>query len=151
MERPAESLSSTKIAVLGHLLRWGTSTPGEVAATEQMQPQSLTRVIADLEEDGLITRRRDERDRRQFVLELTEPGVDVLAEDMGARDGWLAAAMAELELSETERQVLYLAGVLMDRISGIGTSSHQERRAVGERGPEGQDTELGEEHDRQAE
>lgn len=149
MERPMDALSPTKIAVLAHLLRWGAATPGEVAATERMQPQSLTRVIADLEEDGLISRERDERDRRQYVLELTGAGRHVLSEDMGARDAWLAAAMAEL--SETEQQVLYLAGVLMDRISSVGTSPHQERRATGERGPEGQDAELGEQHDREAE
>ena len=48
LERPADSIPLTKVAVLGHLRRWGAATPGELAAAERLQPQSLTRVIADL-------------------------------------------------------------------------------------------------------
>ena len=176
-ERPADGLSLTRIAVLAHLYRAGAASPGEIAAAERLQPQSLTRVLADLEADGLISRERDERDRRQSVLELTEAGGRALAHDMGARDRWLAQAMEEL--TETERQVLYLAGVLMDRISGLGRvtrpaaaparsaaadrsgddaaaadrsgarSADQERGAAGERGAEREQAGLGEEHDEQ--
>jgi DNA-binding MarR family transcriptional regulator len=115
-ERPADSLSLTKLSVLAHLHRGDAVTPGEIAAADWLQPQSLTRVLAELEADGLITRSRDAYDRRQFVLGLTADGAAVLAADMGARDRWLAEAMRGL--SETERQVLYLAGKLMDRLSG---------------------------------
>lgn len=125
MERPADALSSTKILVLAHLLRWGATTPGEIAAAERLQPQSLTRVIAELETDQMITKSRDEQDRRQYVLELAPAGAYALADDMDARDQWLAAAMEGL--TETERHVLYLAGVLMDRISGLGRAPARER------------------------
>lgn len=150
LERPADSMSSTKIAVLAHLRRWGPTTPGELAAAERMQPQSLTRIIADLEAAELLTRRRDERDRRQYVLEITEAGRLALARDMEPRDEWLAVAMAE-ELTETERQVLYLAGVLMDRLSGLGWSADQVFRVADERGPEREQLGLGEQQDDQAE
>lgn len=118
MERPSDALSLTKILVLAHLLRWGPTTPGQIATAEQLQPQSLTRVIAELEADQMITKATNERDRRQYVLELTPLGMRALADDMRSRDEWLADAMEDL--SETERHVLYLAGVLMDRISGLG-------------------------------
>jgi DNA-binding MarR family transcriptional regulator len=117
MERPQDALAGTKIAVLAHIWRRGSATVGEIAAAERLQPQSLTRVVAELETDQLIIRSRDERDRRQFVLELTEAGRAALTADMAARDQWLARAMAEL--TETERHVLLLAGRLMDRISGF--------------------------------
>lgn len=117
MERPEDALAGTKIAVLAHIRRRGAATAGEIAAAERLQPQSLTRVVAELEADELITRARDERDRRQFVLELTEAGRAALAADMAARDRWLARAMEEL--TETEQHVLLLAGALMDRISGF--------------------------------
>lgn len=117
MERPVDALSSTKIAVLAHVYRRGAATPGGIAAAEHLQPQSLTRVIAELEADELITRSRDENDRRQYVLELTEAGRLALAQDMESRDRWLARAMEGL--TETEQHVLFLAGVLMDRISGF--------------------------------
>lgn len=150
-ERPADSLSLTKIAVLAHLYRAGVATPGAIAAAERLQPQSLTRVLAELEAEGLITRERDEGDRRQYVLELTEEGGEALAADMGARDRWLAEALEEL--SETERQVLYLAGKLMDRISGLGRerSADQVRGAAHERRPEREHAGLGEQHDDQPE
>jgi DNA-binding MarR family transcriptional regulator len=149
LERPADSMSLTKVAVLGHLRRWGAATPGELAAAEHLQPQSLTRAIADLEAEGMLTRQRDERDRRQYVLEITPIGTLALVEEMDARDRWLAEAMRGL--TETEQQVLYLAGALMDRLSGRGLSAHQVRRVADQRGAEGEGPGLGEEHDEQAE
>ncbi|HTJ68637.1 MAG TPA: MarR family transcriptional regulator [Actinospica sp.] len=148
MERPADSMSPTRIAVLAHLRRWGPATPGELASAERMQPQSLTRVIADLQEDGLLTRRRDEADRRQYVLEITEAGTFELARDMETRDAWLAEAMDGL--TETERGLLYLAGKLMDRLSGLGMSPHQVLRVADEGGAEREEVGLGEQHDDQA-
>ena len=97
----------------------------------------------------MLTRSRDERDRRQFVLEITEAGRHALAADMRSRDAWLAEAM--LELTETERQLLYLAGVLMDRLSGLGRSAHQVLGAGDERGPEGEQSGLGEQQHEDAE
>jgi DNA-binding MarR family transcriptional regulator len=160
-ERPADGLALTKLAVLAHLYREGPATPGAIAAAERLQPQSLTRVLADLVDQGLITREQDESDRRQSVLALTPQGGRALAADMGARDDWLAQAMEEL--SETEREVLYLAGKLMVRLSGLGgrrapgdsadreRSADQERVAAAERGPEREQAGLGEEEDQQSE
>jgi DNA-binding MarR family transcriptional regulator len=144
-ERPADAPSLGKIAVLAHLHRAGSTTPGEIAAAERLQPQSLTRVLADLEAEGMITRRRDERDRRQSVLELTPAGADALRADMDARDRWLAQAMAPL--TETERHVLYLAGKLMDRLSGLGCLADEKTAVARERGPEREHAGLGEQHD----
>lgn len=130
LERPADSIPLAKVAVLGHLRRWGAATPGELAAAEHLQPQSLTRVIADLEAEGMLTRRRDERDGRQRVLEITELGTLALAQDMDARDAWLERAIEQEGLTETEQQVLYLAGALMDRLSGLGRSRHGDGEAA---------------------
>ena len=147
LERPADAISLTKLAVLAHLRRWGAATPGELAAAERLQPQSLTRVIADLAAEGMLTRHRNERDGRQHVLEITAAGRLALAEDMDARDAWLARAIEQEGLTETEIQVLYLAGALMDRLSGLGRSAHQVRRVADEGGPEGEKAGLGEQHD----
>ena len=152
LERPTDGqLSLGKLAVLGHLRRWGAATPGELASAERLQPQSLTRVIAELAAQDLITRHRDERDRRQYVLEITPAGRLALVEDMDGRDAWLAQAMEGGGLTETERQVLYLAGALMDRLSGLGRSPHQVRGATDERGAEGEHPGLGEQQDQQPE
>jgi DNA-binding MarR family transcriptional regulator len=115
VERPADALSSNKLVVLAHLHRNGPTTPGRLATAEHQQPQSLTRVFAELQEDGLISRVRDERDRRQWLIEITPAGRTALAEDMAVRDAWLAAAMDRL--TETERGLLKLAASLLERLA----------------------------------
>ncbi len=114
-ERPADALSVNKLSVLSHLYRNGPTTAGRLAAAEHQRPQSLTRVFAELEQEGLIFRSESAEDRRQCVLDLTAAGLRALGQDMAHRDAWLAAALAEL--SETEREVLRIAGNLMDRLA----------------------------------
>ncbi|QUQ66913.1 MarR family winged helix-turn-helix transcriptional regulator [Kutzneria sp. CA-103260] len=115
-ERPADALAATKIAVLAELWRNGRMCAGDLASLLRVQPQSLTRTLAALEEDGLILRRPDELDRRQAVIGITEAGVTALSEDMQARELWLAKAM-DIQLSPAERQLLADAAELMDRLA----------------------------------
>lgn len=116
-ERGDGSLSANQLWVLGHLHRVGPSTPGEIAVAERQRPQSLTRVFAQLEADGLIVRGPGSEDRRQSVLTLTADGRAALQRDMAKRDAWLATALGTL--NETEREVLRLAGALMERIADV--------------------------------
>ncbi|WP_433473376.1 MarR family winged helix-turn-helix transcriptional regulator [Spirillospora sp. CA-142024] len=113
--RSPEALSGNKLVVLGHLYRNGPASAGELAEAEGQRPQSLTRVFAELEADGLISRARAEQDRRQVVLTITEQGTDALRRDVGERDAWLAGALDGL--TETERDVLLIAARLMERIA----------------------------------
>ncbi|MEY9855583.1 DNA-binding MarR family transcriptional regulator [Catenulispora sp. GAS73] len=113
--RAPGALSTNKISVLSHLKRHGPATPGEIAAVDRQQPQSLTRVFADLERDGLIVRSADAGDRRQSIITLTDAGSRELERDVAERDAWLAGALAGL--TETERQVLRLAAALMEHIA----------------------------------
>lgn len=122
-ERSPGALSGNKVSVLGYLHRFGPATPGEIAAADGQRPQSLTRVFAELELAGLITRTPDARDGRAAVLHLTPAGLDVLAADMRERDSWLAAALTEL--TDTEVEVLRLAGALMERIAGTRASAER--------------------------
>jgi DNA-binding MarR family transcriptional regulator len=114
-QRAADSLSLNKTSVLGHLYHHGPSTPGEITVAERQRPQSLSRVFAELERDGLIVRTPSERDRRESVLDLTDIGRAELVADAEGRDAWLAAALSEL--SDTEARLLRLAASLMDRLA----------------------------------
>ncbi|MGQ9371981.1 MarR family winged helix-turn-helix transcriptional regulator [Azospirillum sp. ST 5-10] len=114
-ERGADGLSAGKLGVLGHLYRHGPATPGDVAAAEHQLPQSLTRVFAELERDGLLTRSRNDRDSRQAVLAITAAGRAALERDAAVRDRWLAAALGGL--TEAERSLLRIAAALMDRLA----------------------------------
>ena len=115
-ERPADALAPTKISVLAQLWRNGEMCAGDLADLERIQPQSLTRTLASLVEDGLIARRPDPLDRRQAVIGITEQGLAALSQDMQARELWLAKAM-DIHLTEAERQLLADAAELMDRLA----------------------------------
>jgi DNA-binding MarR family transcriptional regulator len=127
-ERPPGALSANKVSVLGHLHRSGAATPGEIAAADGQRPQSLTRVFAELELAGLITRAPSEVDGRAAVLDLTEAGRAAVRADMAGRDAWLAAAMEQL--TGTEVEVLRLAGALMDRLAGIHAAAGERAGAA---------------------
>jgi DNA-binding MarR family transcriptional regulator len=115
VERPADSISSGKISVLSNLVRRGPLTPGQLAAAEFLQPQSLTRLLAELEEAGLVSRSPHLTDRRQYLVAVTAAGREALARDMESRDRWLDHAMAEL--TPAERDILRIASTLMERMA----------------------------------
>ena len=115
-ERDENAMSLTKISVIGHLTRKGPMTAGALAAAGRLQPQSLTRVLADLEEAGLIVRAPGIEDRRQRRFELTPAGRAAGMADMRMRDEWLAGAMTR-SLSDVERELLLLAAALMERLA----------------------------------
>ena len=114
--RPVDGIGLTALSVLSQLYRTGTSTPSMLASAERLQPQSLTRVLAELSDRSLISRRPDPEDGRQTLIDLTPEGLDVLSRDARGREAWLADAMAAT-LTETEIEVLRLAAQLMDRLA----------------------------------
>lgn len=114
-ERRGHALSSGKIAILGHLIRAGAMTPGQLAQAEFVQPQSLTRVLTELTESGLVARSIDPDDGRQSLITLTTQGRRALSEDMRSRDEWLQSAMSSL--TPTERDLLAVAASLMERMA----------------------------------
>jgi DNA-binding MarR family transcriptional regulator len=116
-ERLPDALPTGRLGALALLYRAGPSTPGAMAAALRVQPQSLTRTLAALEAEDLVTRSRDAADGRQALIELTQRGFEVMARDVAHSDAWLRERMAT-ELNETEREVLRLAAALMDRLAG---------------------------------
>ncbi len=116
LTRDSASLTALELSVLGHLHRRGSLTPGDLAAAERLQPQTLTRALAGLESAGLLSRRPDPGDGRRSLLAITAAGQAALRIEMGQRDDWLAAAMAA-ELTSTEIELLRLAGGLLERLA----------------------------------
>jgi DNA-binding MarR family transcriptional regulator len=121
-ERGEAALPQQSLSVLAHLRRSGPSTPGDLAALELIQPQSLTRTLSSLERARLIHRHPHPTDGRSTLLVITEAGIQAWRDDMRSRDVWLAAAMAA-ELTASEQGLLRLAGELMIRIAGSPVGS----------------------------
>jgi DNA-binding MarR family transcriptional regulator len=115
-ERPDNGLSLTNLSALGRLDREGPLTATALAEAERIQPQSLTRVVADLERRGLIERTPDDTDRRRILLRASDQGRALIAEDRRQRDEWLAVAMATT-LTDSERDILLVAARLIDRLA----------------------------------
>jgi DNA-binding MarR family transcriptional regulator len=108
-------LSDIQLAALAALARHDSMTPGELAEHEKVQPPSMTRVIAVLEERGLVKRQPHATDRRQVVLTVTDEGRDVVQRVRRRREAWLAQRLQEL--TPGERQILLAAAPILEKIS----------------------------------
>src|ERR1700722_10683930 len=108
-------LSDTQIAALAALERHGAMTPGELAEHEKVQPPSMTRVIAALEEGGLVMRGPHQTDRRQVMLTVTERGQAVVEQSRHLREAWLAQRLRDL--TPQERATLRAAAPILEKLS----------------------------------
>jgi DNA-binding MarR family transcriptional regulator/uncharacterized glyoxalase superfamily protein PhnB len=115
--RPEASVNLSTLALLTTLHRLGAMPAARLAREERLQPQSLTRLLAAMEADGLIERDVDPGDRRALVITLTREGRAVVARDIAARRAWLDQAMT-MALTAEERDHLAAAAPLMLRVAG---------------------------------
>jgi DNA-binding MarR family transcriptional regulator len=108
-------LSDIQLAALAALERHDSMTPGELAEHEKVQPPSMTRVIAVLEERGLVRREPHATDRRQVILTVTDDGRNLVQRVRRRREAWLAQRLQEL--TPDERQILRAASPILEKIS----------------------------------
>lgn len=100
--------SLTQIGILATLERRGPTTLGDLAATERVAPPTITKAVAALVEEGLVTKVADADDRRVHRASLTEAGHRDLAEIRQRRDAWLATQLATLDPADVDRLVAVL-------------------------------------------
>ena len=123
--RSDHGISGSKLAILGWLFRAGTAmTATDLARLERLQPQSLTRIIAELDEQGLIRRTPDAADRRQVLIEITQAGQELLIIDAYRQNQWLMEAMAA-KMTKAEREILAIAADLLDKLASEPTEPDQ--------------------------
>src|SRR5579862_8253172 len=108
-------LSETQLAALAALERHQEMTPGELADHEKVQPPSMTRVIAVLEERNLVQRAAHPTDRRQVVLTVTADGRALVNRVRRRREAWLAQRLQEL--TPEERAILRAASPILEKLS----------------------------------
>src|SRR5579859_6157006 len=108
-------LSDIQLAALAALERHDSMTPGELAEHEKVQPPSMTRVIAVLEERGLVRRAAHPTDRRQVILTVTQQGRDLVDRVRRRKEAWLAQRLQELSPEEVE--ILRAAAPILERLS----------------------------------
>ncbi|MEU4778752.1 MarR family transcriptional regulator [Micromonospora echinofusca] len=113
--RPVGDLTVTQLSALTSLRLAGALTPRELADVERVQPPTMTKIVAKLEERGLVQRTPHPTDGRQVILAATEGGRAVLDQFERVRDEWLARRLAEL--TEAERDTLRQAAEILQQVA----------------------------------
>jgi DNA-binding MarR family transcriptional regulator len=109
------SLSTTQLAALAAVDTNGSMTPGELAEHEKVQPPSMTRVIAALEDQRLLVRTKHPTDGRQALLSVTDQGRALLREERRRKEVWLARQLADL--TEEEMEIMRQAAPILEKLS----------------------------------
>ncbi|HMH66615.1 MAG TPA: MarR family transcriptional regulator [Pinirhizobacter sp.] len=115
-ESATHELSWTQLAVMARLATEGPSTIADLARAEMVRPQSMGGTVAFLEELGLVGRQAHPTDGRQYLVNLTEAGIETRTIAASVKRAWLNKAMAAL--SPGEQEILVKASALIRSLAG---------------------------------
>jgi len=107
-------LSPSLLMALASIEREGPLTPSELAARERIQRPTATRILARLEEAGLVSRAPDPADRRSSLVSATADGRALLEESRTRKDAFLSARLEELPAED--HATLARAAALLERM-----------------------------------
>jgi DNA-binding MarR family transcriptional regulator len=107
-------LSPSLNAALAPVARHGPLTPSELATRERIQRPTATRLIARLEEQGLVARTADPADRRSCLIALSDEGSALVAELRTRKDLFLAERLRGLPAAD--RATLARAAELLEQL-----------------------------------
>jgi DNA-binding MarR family transcriptional regulator len=113
-------------AALATIDRFGPLTPSGVAEREGIQRPSATRLIARLEEEGLVSREPDPTDGRSSRVSVTPAGTAHLAAARSRKDAFLADRLDGLD--PQDRAILDRAADILERLLEDRTTDRDERR-----------------------
>lgn len=108
-------LSSPKLSALSVLAFAGAQSLKALAAAEQVKPPTMSKLVAELEAEGLALKRADKADKRAIRIEATAKGRAVMEEGRKRRLALLKKNMKGL--SRSELQTLDAAAALMLRVT----------------------------------
>jgi DNA-binding MarR family transcriptional regulator len=111
------SVSLTQLSAMATLQKKGPMSAGDLAAHERVQPPSMTKVLASLEEKRLVTREAHPTDKRQAIIVLTSAGLDLLDSERRQRDAWLSQRLAQL--TPDERAALRAVIPVLDKLAEL--------------------------------
>jgi DNA-binding MarR family transcriptional regulator len=113
-QEAGSDLSPSLTAALATVERHGPLTPSELATRERIQRPTTTRILARLEEKGLIGRTGDPHDRRSSLVAITAKGSALLAAQRTRKTAFLAARLEGL--TADERATLEDAADILERV-----------------------------------
>jgi DNA-binding MarR family transcriptional regulator len=107
-------LSPTLSAALATIDRHGPLTPSELADRERVKRPTATRLLATLEEGGLVARTSDPSDRRSSLIAITPEGRELMRTLRTRKDAYLVRRLTKL--TADERATLAQAADLLERM-----------------------------------
>lgn len=107
-------ITPTQLSALSVLSGVGAVTIGELAALENVQQPTMSRIVDALEAGGWVERVADGADRRVTRLAITEKAERELARIRSERNAYLAARLAALD--ERERAALVAALPALEKL-----------------------------------
>lgn len=113
-EDAASGLTAPQLSALSVLVFGGPRSLSALAAAEQVRLPTVSRLIKDMERDGLVSRRADRGDRRVQVVRATARGKRLM---LAGRQKRLARLVADLSrLADDELAVLDEAAAILQRL-----------------------------------
>lgn len=106
----------SSLSALSSIERHGPLTLGELAAIEQVQPPTMTRIVSRLEEGGLVDRIPDPSDRRVQRVQVSGEGHRLLTRSRKRKDAYLARRIRQLD--QADRDLLARALPILERLTG---------------------------------
>ena len=107
-------LTPSQLATLSSVDRLGPITLGELSAVERVKPPTMTKIVACLEEQGLVTRTVDPADRRVARVDATAEGSRFLDRSRRQKDQYLAERLRDLD--PADRAALERAAGVLERL-----------------------------------
>jgi DNA-binding MarR family transcriptional regulator len=96
-------VTQSQVSVLSSVERLGAPTLGELAASEKVQPPSMTRQVDALVAAGLLAREVHPVDRRIVQVRLTAGGERTLHQNRSVRTAFVASRLKRLPAEERAR------------------------------------------------
>ncbi|MFO8077863.1 MAG: MarR family transcriptional regulator [Thermoplasmatota archaeon] len=115
-------LGSGQFHFLMMLYRQDAVNQETLAETLQIDKATSARAIKKLEEKGYVTRIRDEQDRRNYNILLTEKAKTLKPKIKAILQNWTKILLTDL--TTEEQQQLY---ILLEKITKNATEDHQQR------------------------
>ncbi len=95
-------LSHATLMALAQVAKRDSIRLSELAALELVSAPAITRVVAELEARGLVTRSVDPDDGRAFRIQVTPAGTEAIARARAARAQVVAELLGDLDQSDLE-------------------------------------------------
>jgi DNA-binding MarR family transcriptional regulator len=110
-------ITPSMLAALSSAERQGPLTMRDLCAAEQVQPPSMTRIVAALAEAGLVAREADANDGRVVWVRVTPEGRRLLDRSRRRKEAYLARALRTLDPDEVA--TLEDAATLLERLTEV--------------------------------